>query len=454
MSIIYINPYRFAAAGPTDPDFANVSLLLHGDGANGSTTIIDSSPSPKTVTAVGNAQISTAQSKFGGASIAFDGTGDSAETGISNDFAFGSGDFTIECWVWFNSITSTTTIMRLDSGSGFNGILFGHSTNLGCYVTSAGTSWDILSNQPLTGATALNTWHHVALTRSGNTFRGFVNGSQTFSVTSSLAIYQPNPMARIGAANPNGAIAMNGYIDDLRITKGVARYTSNFTPPTAQLPSPVDPYFSDVSLLLHGNGVNNSTTFTDSSSNNHTLTVNGGANISTAQSKFGGASMYFDGSGDSLSLPLDTSIAFGSGEFTFEFWLFRNASSSFVILDTRTPSQNPAGELVILVNSSGRLEILEQGFTRLAGGSTAVNTWNHYAIARDSSNVVTGYINGTSVDTWSTSLNFVLGSAPRIGSTVNGTFYLNGYIDDLRLTKGVARYTSSFTPPTEPFPND
>ena len=236
MSIIYINPHQFAAAGPTDPDFANVSLLLHGDGANGSTTIIDSSPSPKTVTAVGNAQISTAQSKFGGASIAFDGTGDSAETGISNDFAFGSGDFTIECWVWFNSITSTTTIMRLDSGSGFNGILFGHSTNLGCYVTSAGTSWDILSNQPLTGATALNTWHHVALTRSGNTFRGFVNGSQTFSVTSSLAIYQPNPMARIGAANPNGAAAMNGYIDDLRITKGVARYTANFTPPTAPFP--------------------------------------------------------------------------------------------------------------------------------------------------------------------------------------------------------------------------
>jgi hypothetical protein len=237
MSIIYINPYQFAAAaGPTDPDFANVSLLLHGDGANGSTTIIDSSPSPKTVTAVGNAKISTAQSKFGGASIAFDGNGDSAETGISNDFAFGSGDFTIECWVWFNSITATTTIMRLDSGSVFNGILFGHSNNLGCYATSAGASWDVLSNQPLTGATALNAWHHVALTRSSNTFRGFVNGSQTFSVTSSLAIYQPNPMARIGAANPNGAAAMNGYIDDLRITKGVARYTSNFTPPTAPFP--------------------------------------------------------------------------------------------------------------------------------------------------------------------------------------------------------------------------
>jgi hypothetical protein len=77
MSVIYINSYQFAApAGPTDPYFSNVSLLLHGDGANGSTTIVDSSPSPKTVTAVGNAQISTAQSKFGGSSLAFDGSGD------------------------------------------------------------------------------------------------------------------------------------------------------------------------------------------------------------------------------------------------------------------------------------------------------------------------------------------------------------------------------------------
>lgn len=220
----------------TDPYRSQVSLLLHGDGTNGSTTIVDSSPTPKTVTAVGNAQISTAQSKFGGSSLAFDGTGDSAETEILNDFAFGSGDFTIECWVWFNSITANTTIMRMDSGSGYNGILFGHGTNLGCYVTSAGAGWDLVSNQPLTGATGLNAWHHVALTRSSNTFRGFVNGSQTFSVTSSLSIYQPNPMVRIGSANPNGAIAMNGYIDDLRITKGVARYTSNFTKPTAPFP--------------------------------------------------------------------------------------------------------------------------------------------------------------------------------------------------------------------------
>ena len=217
--------------------------------------------------------------------------------------------------------------------------------------------------------------------------------------------------------------------------------------------APTDPDFSNVSLLLHGDGTNGSTTFIDSSSNSHTVTANGDAKISTTQSKFGGASMYFDGSGDSLSLPLDNSLAFGSGEFTFEFWVFRNASSLSRILDTRALGTNPVGQLNIGFGSNGEIQVIESAVTRLSGGSTTTNSWNHYALVRDSSNVVTGYINGVSVDTWSTSLNFTLGSAPRIGSTVNNTSYFDGYIDDLRITKGVARYTSNFTPPTEPFPN-
>jgi hypothetical protein len=96
------HPYKTVGptppAPPLDPNFANVSLLLYGNGINGSTSIIDSSPSPKTVTAFGNAQISTAQSKFGGSSIAFDGTGDYLTVPDNDNFALGNGNFTIECW--------------------------------------------------------------------------------------------------------------------------------------------------------------------------------------------------------------------------------------------------------------------------------------------------------------------------------------------------------------------
>jgi hypothetical protein len=217
--------------------------------------------------------------------------------------------------------------------------------------------------------------------------------------------------------------------------------------------APTDPYFANVSLLLHGDGTNGSTTIVDSSPTPKTVTAVGNAQISTAQSKFGGSSLAFDGTGDYLSLPLDNQISFGSGEFTFEFWLFRNTSSYFAIFDTRALGQNPDGQILFYVLSNGEVEVIVKGVTRLSGGSTTINSWNHYALVRDSSNVVTGYINGVSVGTWSTSENFTLGSAPTIGSTVNNTFYLNGYIDDLRITKGVARYTSNFTPPTAPFPD-
>ena len=194
--------------------------------------------------------------------------------------------------------------------------------------------------------------------------------------------------------------------------------------------------------------VGSGTTWTDLiGSNNGTL--NGP--VFTQEPKlepFGGAgAVQFDGTGDSLTLPNNTSIAFGSGEFTFEFWLFRNASSLFTILDTRALGQNPSGQITVFINSNGEIQVNEAGVVRLTGGSTTINTWNHYALVRDSSNVVTGYINGVSVGTWNTSLNFVLGSAPRIGSTVNNTYYLDGYISNLRIIKGTALYTSNFTPP-------
>ena len=240
-----INSYRFASAGPTDPNFANVSLLLHGNGTNGSTTITDSSPSPKTVTPVGNAQISTAiADPFGNSTrgvLALDGTGDAIETSASLSLAYGSDDFTIETWAYFNTLDGSTTVARLSSGSSFDGILFVHgasSGNAGLYITSSGTAWDIFANAAAFTGLTTNTWIHLALSRNGSNFKTFVNGSQVISFTSLSSIRQLSNIARIGAANPSGQVAMNGYIDDFRITKGVARYTTNFAGslPTAPFP--------------------------------------------------------------------------------------------------------------------------------------------------------------------------------------------------------------------------
>jgi len=222
MSIIYINPYQFAAAGPTDPYFNNVSLLLHGDGANGSTTIVDSSPSPKTVTAFGDAQISTAQSKFGGASLAFDGNGDYLTVTASSGFNFADGDYAIEAWIY----PASTTFSVYATGGGGSRDQFVFDNGI-CY-------WDYPSAFGFSGISSedLNQWHHVVVCRAGTTSRFFKNGIEVFSWQSSASIGSAVVTPFIGRRT-DGYYQANGYIDDLRITKGVARYTANFTPPTA-----------------------------------------------------------------------------------------------------------------------------------------------------------------------------------------------------------------------------
>jgi hypothetical protein len=218
---------------PLDLSRSNVSLLLHGDGTNGSTTITDSSPSPKTVTAVGNAQISTAQSKFGGASIAFDGTGDYLRVAeASSSFTFATDNFTIELWLYPSNLTGTVVILDWRNVGSFQGdrpTIYRTGSNL---VFFAG-------GELITGTSALinQLFQHIALTKSSGSTRLFVNGTQVGSTYSDSKNYlSPQGGAIYAGAVGNGAAGMAGYIDDLRITKGVARYTANFTPPTAPFP--------------------------------------------------------------------------------------------------------------------------------------------------------------------------------------------------------------------------
>lgn len=227
-----------------DPYFDKVSLLLPMD-----SSFADLSFMQKSVTAVGNASINTTQSKFGGASGYFDGSGDYLSIPLNADFGFGSGDFTLEAWVYPVVLTGSDrgitdlrhysdasdpnpvgATMFLDSANGFKLALWDNSVKYG----SAGT------------APALNTWSHVAITRSGTTLRGFIGGVQQFSVSHSKDLGSSSICGIGGYAGIYGAAIgsspFNGYIDDIRITKGVARYTSNFTPPV----TPNQNWFSQI----------------------------------------------------------------------------------------------------------------------------------------------------------------------------------------------------------------
>lgn len=211
-----------------DPQFGSVSLLLHGNGTNGSTTILDSSPSPKTITAVGDAKISTAQSKFpGGSSIAFDGTGDS----LTVPRIALNGDFTIEFFIRLNN-ASNDCIVAAGGSIFYQLVRFNENSVAGkitCYIGSGYVFGSVTS-----GITA-DTWNHVAIVRFGTTFYLFVEGQQIAVNTSPVTDAKgPLSLNIIGSAPP-GSNPLNGYIDEFRCTT-VARYTANFTPPTAPFP--------------------------------------------------------------------------------------------------------------------------------------------------------------------------------------------------------------------------
>jgi hypothetical protein len=232
MNLLLSDPafLSIAAGGLTDPYFSNVSLLLHGDGTNGSTTITDSSSNNFSVIPAGNAQISTAQSKFGGASIALDGSGDDLKVASDAAFGFGTGDFTVEFFLYYtggNGYVFFFINLIADIANTYIGYGLNNNTK---------NPWIWSNGNVLTTSTAItnNTWQHHAVVRNGSTITIYLNGSAIGSTTWTPDMGSSKPFC-IGS-NSGGAQFTAGYIDDFRVTKGVARYTSNFTPPTAPFP--------------------------------------------------------------------------------------------------------------------------------------------------------------------------------------------------------------------------
>jgi hypothetical protein len=227
-----INPYAFGGGGGPagDPYFSSVKALLHFDGANGSTTFTDHSSLTATFTRTGTGTISTAQSKFGGASYLSASASWLTSSTSAASYQPGSSDFTVEAWIYPTSVASGEHCIAAQWDAGTSWFFSLRGTDLGFYWN--GTNFPANAS----GVTA-NNWHHVAATRSGNVLRLFANGAQlgsnlaiTGSITSTSA-----PLT-IGGQTPSPAPFV-GHIDEFRYTLGIARYVGAYTTPTAAFPN-------------------------------------------------------------------------------------------------------------------------------------------------------------------------------------------------------------------------
>lgn len=220
-----------------DTNFASVTLLLHGDGVNGATTFPDSSRSRHSVTiGTGTPTIATAQSVFGGASIS---TGTVMSLDVPGGCAeFGTGDFTVELWIRPNSVGSTQQLFTRQGAAGMALQLYLYSPGKIGGLLRDTSGADLVNYQSSTVAVSATTWVHVAMVRISGVVTIYVGGVGNTPTAGTQDLVHATEPARIAALTAGGAPTQEfqGYIDDVRVTTGVGRYTTDFIPPIAPFP--------------------------------------------------------------------------------------------------------------------------------------------------------------------------------------------------------------------------
>jgi hypothetical protein len=376
-------------------------------------------------------------------SIYFNGSSDYLTS--TQPAAFGTSDFTIELW-FYDLLTS----------AGFYPNLFSTAldyTTAGSIRLTSGPNTRIInvavaSSAIFTASTAYvaNTWNHVALTKIGTTLTLYLNGVSVGTSTGFSTNLSANSIV-LGTVISGGSYYWTGYMSNVRIIRGAGIYTGNFTPSTVPLTATTNTQY----LMLGTNGG-----IVDTTMQNNLVTT--GAILSTTQSKFGGTSMYFNGS-SRLTLPTGPNLNL-TGTFTIEFWVYFSATLPSYAELVCTSSNGTAGANMteIYVTANGTLAYYAQGSGVLtsSAGVVTTNTWYHIALVKNGTSQAL-YVNGTSVASATSSVqpnsgySWTIGD--RIASAGSGQYPLTGYIDDLRITNGVARYTANFTAPAVAFPD-
>jgi hypothetical protein len=382
-----------------------------------------------------------------GGSGYFDGSGDFLTAANNAAFQLGTGDFTMECWYYPQDI-SLVAIFGLwgPTSSNASWLMYTDASGNPIWYTSTNGSTHTAS---LTSSRAitLNAWNHIVIERVSGTTTIYVNGASGGSTSTSVNLFAATSQLTIGY-NPIGGTPDNvvGYLSGLRLVKGAYVYNGAFTPPTSP-PTAV----SGTSLLCNFTNA----AITDGTMKNNLETV-GNAQVSTSVVKYGSGSMAFDGTGDALTLPNSPVLQLGSADYTMEFWAYRSAATNMTWVFLNGNSSNFAG-LRVDTDTSGNIFLL----ISTSGSAWAINTsgtavlptstWTHIAVVRFGTSIRL-YVNGISQISTTLSGAVTAGTSQQIGANFGATQVVNGYVDDLRLTLGIARYTANFTPPQVALP--
>jgi len=380
--------------------------------------------------------------------VEFDGTGDYLSLASTTCY-LGANDFTVEAWVYWAGNTALSSVPAIISKwSAPNGpfqFLVNASGFSFQYTKAAGGS---LSASGTTVPSA-NRWYHVAAVKYGSELKLYVDGVVEATTTGATAILNRNDNVQIGHRTWAGPppVAWDGYISNLRLVS-TALYTENFTPPTKSLTA----ITNTVLLTCQGN------TIADASSSAHTITANG--DISLTKEPFAGAgAVYFDGTGDYLSVADGTDFTLGTDNFTLECWVYLQSDSLQIFLG-QNDGNLPTSSIDIRYSSGTITAYAFSGHSAFSrSGSAAQNSWHHIAWVRDGS-AMRLFINGTqTTGTSNISTNSINDSSEQFGvGACNGSggYKMTGYLSNVRLIKGTALYTSNFTPPSrtlEPIEN-
>jgi len=398
--------------------------------------------------AIGNAQIDTAQSKFNGSSGLFDGTGDAVL--LNTPILPATDDWTVEMWVYPTSIGAIDYFFTQYSA--------GTSGRTTMYMNASGQVGLFINGGPSftsTGTLSASTWQHIAWVRNGSSFKIYIDGTEDGSGTGSPSVQQIDSV--LGALNNTGSDGFIGNIDEVRISS-TARYTAGFTPST----TPFTNDNSNTLMLMHMDGTDASTVFIDDNGERLPigLTAISGADIDTSQNVFGGTSLDTRGASSGDYLKIDKIPAIGTGDYTIEGRVRIANLSSFNGIFQLTPNSSTGlsgtytgGIAFQLRTSTGQWRYIANAtWQETTGLTVSANTWYHFALVRSGTSA-TLYIDGTSVKTSTDSTDYSSDWYGAIGGIVNTSNTNDGHIDEFRVSN-TARYTSNFTPDTSAFAND